>query len=288
MDQEVVIHGSLKGIILNLRRNVSSYLVAIAICITVMLPYGSHVSAAMFNPTGVILSGTNDILLSIKRYEHSCGNPKINLVQPRRDGYGFDLFAEKNWSLKSDQFSQFLGFQNTSAVTYTPFIESRRLYRSLQSHKPICTKVQNIVESSSFDYSDRPCTISWLSSVGICQVLQKYSHVMWLGDSLTRHMTSAFHVILTQNLRYGGIPDRPVTDKQILKECNCDGAFSEFVKCRTNMEKLYPSYAFQQDGFCSYNATSTEGLSFIGSTDPGGSHRSSAQQLKQHVQVTNA
>jgi hypothetical protein len=64
-----------------------------------------------------------------------------------------------------------------------------------------------------------------------CSILSEYSHVIVIGDSLTRHFHQALYVVLRNDLALGGV----VSSAPFMHEnCRCDGQFSEYKQCRTN------------------------------------------------------
>ena len=72
------------------------------------------------------------------------------------------------------------------------------------------------------------CNLQFNSPVEICETLNKYSHFILQGDSLSRQMMQGLLILLTNDLALGG------TSKYlaIQDECMCDGQFSEHKLCR--------------------------------------------------------
>jgi hypothetical protein len=80
---------------------------------------------------------------------------------------------------------------------------------------------------SSFEYHQ--CDIPILSPADQCRILNQFSHVIFLGDSLSRHAYDGLHI----SLRNDFVSGRMLTsDETILKRCRCDGQYSEDLLCR--------------------------------------------------------
>ena len=61
----------------------------------------------------------------------------------------------------------------------------------------------------------------------VCNVLGQYNHVIFQGDSITRHLRQAMYMSMKGDFVKGS-PLQP----QILEKCTCDGQFSEAEACR--------------------------------------------------------
>ena len=112
-----------------------------------------------------------------------------------------------------------------------------------------------MLRSAAAPLGERTCQIPWLGSSEICRLLGRYSHVIWAGDSLTRHMTMALYMLLQHNdYHLGGFPNVTVTDPHFHKEeCTCDRQLSEDRACRPNVtvEHLFSFYdRSSQDKYC--------------------------------------
>lgn len=74
------------------------------------------------------------------------------------------------------------------------------------------------------------CAYQWLNSYELCDAAAKFSSIIFMGDSLTRHHTQAMFMLMTDNFAHGGIPrDSPAI---FFDKCACDGQFSEHTECR--------------------------------------------------------
>jgi hypothetical protein len=110
------------------------------------------------------------------------------------------------------------------------------------------------------------CAIEWQSKEQVCHILQMFSRVYWIGDSLTRHMVYGMYQLLLEDLEwaklrgYGGAtgifdaptaavvsaewiksigfnvvldsdPNLPMntnaTEKDIYRDCLCDGMYTD-------------------------------------------------------------
>ncbi|KNC84352.1 hypothetical protein SARC_03432 [Sphaeroforma arctica JP610] len=84
------------------------------------------------------------------------------------------------------------------------------------------------VESSYFKPAN--CDIPYIQERSdICGILAKYSSVALLGDSLTRHLTQALMIQMTDDYVAGGTV---VKTSAAQLHCKCDGLFSENAMCR--------------------------------------------------------
>lgn len=156
-----------------------------------------------------------------------CSNPKQNIVLQRRDSYFLDLDEKRVWSMHAKDI---FDFTNIDADTKLPKTISR----------PSCNSAQEVIDSVSYPIAQEPCQLAWYSSQQACDILHQYSLVWWSGDSLTRQQTQALLMLLTNDMRFGGIPlkEEPLSQYE---KCGCDGQFSESLKCREFM--FFPKHA---------------------------------------------
>eukprot|EP00970_Alexandrium_tamarense_P016122 scaffold6180_cov194-Alexandrium_tamarense.AAC.3 len=68
------------------------------------------------------------------------------------------------------------------------------------------------------------------SAEDTCNILNQFSHVIFHGDSLTRHLRQAMYMSMRGDYTMGGIP---TTNQMTRESCVCDGQFSENALCRT-------------------------------------------------------
>lgn len=97
---------------------------------------------------------------------------------------------------------------------------------------PRCKSVQELLSTIQHPVADYTCQLPWMSNEEICSLLNQYSKILWYGDSLMRHMSQTFHMLLKQDLQHGGYPARINNADVPYKYCSCDGQFSESKMCR--------------------------------------------------------
>jgi len=95
------------------------------------------------------------------------------------------------------------------------------------------------------------CYLPFPSSHQLCSTLNKYSHIIFDGDSLSRHVTQAVLMILRKDLILGGIESTNKHGKDNPYQCKCDGQFSEHVKCRQN-NGLFDAFTPRDLNLCSH------------------------------------
>lgn len=131
-------------------------------------------------------------------------------------------------------------------------MDSRDIYNT--GRLPTCNTVTDLLEALTNGEragQDEPfmtsgCEMRWYSGVQLCEILGRFSNVVIIGDSLMRHLASAMHVFLREDLiegaftswtakaeeqryleqkmeaeRTGKEPPEPGT-----WDCRCDRAFS--------------------------------------------------------------
>lgn len=91
-----------------------------------------------------------------------------------------------------------------------------------------------------------------LSSTQMCDILNKFSHVLFHGDSLTRHMWSGLRTGLTNNFEWNGMID-PETSPNTRSDCRCDGQLSGTHMCRQYADDAFDIEP-QEFGFCPHLA----------------------------------
>jgi hypothetical protein len=74
------------------------------------------------------------------------------------------------------------------------------------------------------------CTIPLLSPQRMCSILRRFSHVVFLGDSLTRHVWQGFVSGIQPDFVRGWVKHSP--DATMSHKCYCDGQYSEHPSCR--------------------------------------------------------
>lgn len=56
-------------------------------------------------------------------------------------------------------------------------------------------------------YVPRGCDMRWYDTRQACEILNRYSQVVLVGDSMLRHLIGALNVLLREDLGYGGVTD---------------------------------------------------------------------------------
>lgn len=131
----------------------------------------------------------------------------------------------------------------TRVPPWTIAVESVRFAKFLSEIKEpasrkICNKVSSFLKSVAF--GDRMCAFNLWSPRTICEVLNKYSHVVWVGDSLTRHTTMALLSLVVSDLQFGAVPKGYAGNEKFpFDMCQCDGVYSEKEDCREYNESSF-------------------------------------------------
>lgn len=94
------------------------------------------------------------------------------------------------------------------------------------------------------------CALNIFSENEMCSIFSRYEKVVFMGDSLTRHMTQALLILFSRDARWGGIPRRE-GPLEMYSNCQCDGQFSENALCRVNNSFSLPD--LKTYGLCSSN-----------------------------------
>ena len=88
-------------------------------------------------------------------------------------------------------------------------------FGALELHRPfepLCPNTTSMLRAMSdggrggFDmpYQPKGCDLRFYTTAEICQILKKFEGVLIYGDSLMRHLASAFAMLLRENLDWGG------------------------------------------------------------------------------------
>lgn len=88
-------------------------------------------------------------------------------------------------------------------------------FGALDIHRPfdpLCLNATNMLRAMSdggrggFDmpYQPRGCDLRFYETAEICQILDRFESILIYGDSLMRHLASAFAILLRENLDWGG------------------------------------------------------------------------------------
>lgn len=162
----------------------------------------------------------------IQKYEHwskVCDRPEINLIP------GSAYRGTHRWSLTGD-------------TIHNIFNGSRPL--------EFCADERDLASSMSNEVKNYTCNIEWLGENEICATLSKFSRVYLLGDSLTRHTAQTLFMLLSEDYQYGGFPRTKVDQQSPLRNCGCDGQYSESQDCR-GYNHSFSFRDISEVGFCS-------------------------------------
>jgi hypothetical protein len=133
-----------------------------------------------------------------------------NQFVPRNDDGGDYLTIKVNWTMNSDTIREF----------------------DKGNGSPHCINVTELTRTIIQPVVNYTCQVPFVFNCEINSIFQQYSTVFWTGDSLTRHMSQALHILMTQDLQYGGYPPNIGNKSVPYNYCSCDGQFSEAKVCR--------------------------------------------------------
>lgn len=147
-----------------------------------------------------------------------------------------------------DALNYFEAYKQNATCT----VDSRQLYTP--STKPQCSNAAELLQSLTYGRrvsQDGPfhpygCNLNFYTPAEVCDIMSRFDKVWIVGDSLMRHVASALHIILRQDLIEGAFAswaarDREqsyIHEKQValkagrppppppLLDCRCDAAFS--------------------------------------------------------------
>lgn len=109
------------------------------------------------------------------------------------------------------------------------------------------------------------CGFAWLSPRRACALLARVSRLYFIGDSLTRHLASAFAALLSGDLEYGVLPSGQAPS--VYDTCRCDGQFSEMLECRAGGEVEFDDN--RQARLCGGGGGSPFALHYVNSDHTG-------------------
>ncbi|KAJ8607347.1 hypothetical protein MRB53_040365 [Persea americana] len=81
-------------------------------------------------------------------------------------------------------------------------------------------------------YIPRGCDMRWYTSEEVCEILSRFSHIFFMGDSIMRLVNNAFYILLREDIGLGAIAGwdfKPVKNWYIttktVRECMCNAQF---------------------------------------------------------------
>lgn len=130
--------------------------------------------------------------------------------------------------------------------TYADFADAAECgINSLSLHmpfEPLCPDKKSVLEAMSnggrpgydMPYIPQGCDMRWYDTPEACAVLDKFSHVFIIGDSLQRHLTNALYAVLRQDMGYGGITDWDFQPEQTYADDEENGIhrMTELEECK--------------------------------------------------------
>ena len=54
-------------------------------------------------------------------------------------------------------------------------------------------------------YMPRGCDMRWFSTEEICEILSRFEKVVFIGDSMMRHVIGSINVLIRKDLGYGAV-----------------------------------------------------------------------------------
>ncbi|CAB9514370.1 expressed unknown protein [Seminavis robusta] len=168
--------------------------------------------------------------------------------------------SARNFSLQRQHFEPNNNKQ-PECTTVTDLLQAVRNGRRQWNEPHLNTDVTELVNPQYWEEQEvtpsrffpDQCDIPLLSPDQMCDVLGQFSHILFLGDSLERHMYMALVSAVKNDLIRGFVQD---SDQALMREkCYCDGQFSEHEHCRLYTPEMMSFHA-PDKGFCSQQTTS--------------------------------
>jgi hypothetical protein len=106
------------------------------------------------------------------------------------------------------------------------------------------------------------CAPKWYTPFEACALLTRAGPVVFIGDSLARHLLIGLKLVLSGNFVLGGFIGPQAGDPTVAAQCSCDGAFGPRHICHKIQDPSGPSAAAlcpQWGGM----AASAAGLSYL-------------------------
>lgn len=132
-------------------------------------------------------SGNSQLLALLRRSMPLCGKLEDNFVLSS----GRNKPRHLNFSVAEE------------ALRYVEEMRKHK-YTSKHTYDHKCTNTADFL--TSIARGERVCAMHLIPPRDICQILDQYSLVFWLGNSLTRHTMNALLMLLTEDLQEGAIP----------------------------------------------------------------------------------
>ena len=141
----------------------------------------------------------------------------------------------KNWTMSSTLMQAMMGVPLEQWDEHTSGTRSSSI--------PPCDTVEDIAQffaSAPARGGQQHCRLLWFDRPSYCALFNKFAGVMFSGDSLTRHMMQALHMIGSQNWDMGSYP---CAGEAIVLGCRCDGQVRPYnPSLHTNECNFLPLY----------------------------------------------
>jgi hypothetical protein len=155
-----------------------------------------------------------------------------NDVLDRGDNYGTSHEKKRPYSITNYTFATFHNHNVCSNLSETLHAIKYGTRKWINESISNLTSLER-EEFQSYFVPDQ-CDIPYLSAHDACSIMGHYSHVLTVGDSLTRHLRQALLITLRRDLILGGIETLNKHREDNPFDCRCDGQFSEHAHCRQN------------------------------------------------------
>jgi hypothetical protein len=182
-----------------------------------------------------------------------------NFVADRRvhDNVGLSFETNRTWTLSADAYysNDAMPFCSSTSSLLDSLRHGRRQFVSLDADLNYFDK-----QPPESVFVPHGCRYAWYSPPQCCEVLQRFERVLFVGDSLARHLLLGARIVLSGNFEYGGLPS--LSSRTQYDDCRCDGQFSEHPWCRVT-----PEFNDNRDvGFC--NSQTTFHFRFLSAWQP--------------------
>jgi hypothetical protein len=161
----------------------------------------------------------------------SCGvhNP-VPPNNPDKGLYHEEQYSLRPWSLLEDAFSPVEGLKACETVAE---IEKALLTGKRTWDFDASNMSGDALELIPSKFVSGHCYLDYVSAEDSCDVLSKYYRILFLGDSILRHIQQAFWMSISGDFVLGGIPrsDRKIPAR-LRDICRCDGQFAGDNGCR--------------------------------------------------------
>jgi hypothetical protein len=183
---------------------------------------------------------------ALPHYAFQVCNQSNNNVLERGDGYGF---VETNNTIRpfSIRPQDFVSHHTRECSSVQDVLNAVKFgVRRWENQVEAKNLSWAVKEQFPSTFVPHGCDIPALSQGRMCSIMSRFSHVILIGDSLSRHLQGGMHVALKNEVVSGAM----ITSDPAWKEkCRCDGQFSEHVECR-KLDSGFYSIQTQQLGLC--------------------------------------